>query len=217
MAKTCESCVLLVDDDPSIRDLLSRHLKKAGFEAFHAEDGIDALGKLRDSIPKVIISDLQMPRMSGFEFIGVVRRRFPTIPVIALSGSIPNELPAGIKPHCWFEKKLEKLPDLVRIVHELARTVPDHIDLPPQVVPTPVRVRPGFAGYSMLTCTDCLRPFRATTPPGDKSVTGEAVCTHCEARVPFPNRKFRPRLRRFRPLPRISQVLVTAALRYKMR
>lgn len=184
MAEVCESCVLLVDDDPIVRNLLSRYLEKAGFEALQAEDGIDALGKLRDILPKVIISDLQMPRMAGFEFIGVVRRRFPAIPVIALSGSIPSELPVEPKPNLWFEKRVERLPDLVRIVNELARTVPDHVEIP-QVVPTPVGVRPGSAGYFMLTCTDCLRTFKAATTPGTKTAEGNAVCTYCEARVPF--------------------------------
>ena len=85
MARVCTTCVLIVDDDESMRGLLSRHLTRAGFEALQAVDGIDALAVLRDTLPKVIISDLQMPRMSGPEFIGVVRQRFPTIPVIALS------------------------------------------------------------------------------------------------------------------------------------
>jgi CheY-like chemotaxis protein len=184
MAKVRESCVLLVDDDPSIRDLLSRYLEIAGFEAFQAEDGIDALGKLRGTLPKVIIADLQMPRMSGLEFIGVVRRRFPAIPVIVLSGSIPSELPAEPKPNLWFEKRVARFPDLVRIVNELARTVPDQIEIP-QVVPIPVGVQPGFAGCFMLTGTDCLRTFRATSTTGNKAAEGSAVCTHCEARVPF--------------------------------
>ena len=87
--------VLLVDDDPSIRDLLSMQLEEAGFEARQAEDGIDGLVKLRDELPKVIISDLQMPRMSGIEFISVVRRRFPSIPVIVLSGSIHQRTSGG--------------------------------------------------------------------------------------------------------------------------
>ena len=125
MPEVCASCVLLVDDDPSIRDLLSRQLEKAGFQAIHAEDGIDALVKLRDTLPKVIISDLQMPRMSGFEFIGVVRRRFPTIPVVALSGSIPSEFPGEIKPDCWFEKSMQRFPELMQIVNDLARKTPD--------------------------------------------------------------------------------------------
>ena len=134
-------------------------MEKAGFEALHAEDGIDALAKLRDTLPKVIISDLQMPRMSGFEFIGVVRRRFPTIPVVAFSGSIPSEFPAEAKPDRYFEKNIRRIPDLLKAVSDLARETPDDIDLP-QVVSIPVRVRPDFAGYFMLTCTDCLRTIR---------------------------------------------------------
>jgi CheY-like chemotaxis protein len=63
---------------------------RAGFEALHAADGIEGLAVLRDVLPRVIISDLQMPRMSGVEFIGVVRQRFPAIPVILLSG-LPRE------------------------------------------------------------------------------------------------------------------------------
>jgi len=176
--------VLLVDDDPSLRSLLSWRLGKAGFKVRQAEDGIDGVVKLRDEPPKVIICDLQMPRMSGFEFIGVVRRRFPTIRVIALSGSIPSELPAGTKPDRWFEKRVERLPELVRIVNELARTAPDHIDLP-QEVPTPMRVRPGFGGYFMLACTECLRMFMSRSTSGKEAVEGNAVCTHCEACVPF--------------------------------
>src|SRR5208283_5985033 len=88
MREVSENSVLLVDDDPSIREILSMELEEAGFKAQQAEDGIDGLVKLRDELPKVIISDLQIPRMSGIEFISVVRRRFPSIPVIVLSGSI---------------------------------------------------------------------------------------------------------------------------------
>lgn len=184
MREVCANCVLLVDDDPSIRDLLSKELAKAGFEALHAEDGIDALVKLRDTLPKVIISDLKMPRMSGVEFIGVVRRRFPTIPVVALSGSIVREFSEEINPDCWFEKSMLGFPELLQTVDYLARKTPDHVSIP-QVVSIPVRTRPGLASYFMLTCTDCLRPFRAPNPRDNKLVEGTAICTHCEARVPF--------------------------------
>ena len=176
--------VLLVDDDPSIREILSMELEEAGFEAQQAEDGIDGLVKLRDKLPKVIISDLQMPRMSGIEFISVVRRRFPSIPVIVLSGSIPSEFPAEVKPDRWFEKSALQIPELLQAVHDLVRKTPDCADFP-QVVTTPVRTRPGFAGYFILTCTDCLRTFRATSPPENKRVDRTAICTYCEARVPY--------------------------------
>jgi CheY-like chemotaxis protein len=175
---------LVVDDESSIRDLLSRHLEEAGYEALHAGDGLHALVILRNTLPKVIISDLQMPRMSGFEFIEIVRRRFPTIPVIALSGSIPSEFPAGTEPDRWFEKRLGTFAELVRAVDELARTAPHDVRLP-QVISIPIRTRPGFDGYITLTCTECLRTFRARNGHGTDAAAGIAVCTHCEAPVQF--------------------------------
>lgn len=184
MAKTRESCVLLVDDDPSIRNLLANHLEKAGFESVHAEDGIDGLGKLRETLPKVIISDLEMPRMSGLEFIGVVRQRFPTLPIIVFSGSFPSRSSGDIKPDRWIEKSVRRIPELIQAVKDLARKAPGDIDLP-QVVSIPVRTGSGFAGYFMLTCTDCLRTFRAERARKNKGVEGTAVCTHCRAHVSF--------------------------------
>src|SRR5271169_247419 len=114
MCDISANSVLLVDDDPSIREILAVELEEAGFKAQQAEDGIDGLVKLRDELPQVIISDLQMPRMSGFEFISVVRRRFPFIPVIVLSGSIPSELPAEIKPDRCFEKSPQQITELLQ-------------------------------------------------------------------------------------------------------
>jgi hypothetical protein len=120
--------------------------------------------------------------MSGPEFIGVVRQRFPTIPVVVLSGEVPGKIPKDINPDGWFEKRLSEFPEIVRTIDELARKAPDYIALP-QVVSVPVRVGPGAAGEIILTCTDCLRSFRAECFPG--AMAGTAVCNHCNARVPF--------------------------------
>ena len=184
MRDVSANSVLLVDDDPSIREVLSMQLEEAGFKAQQAEDGIDGLVKLRDQLPKVIISDLQMPRMTGIEFISVVLRRFPSILVIVLSGSIQREFPEEAKPDRWFEKSPQQIPELLQAVHALARNTPDRDDFP-QVISTPVRTHPGGAGYFVLTCTDCLRLFQVTSTPEDKTVERTAVCAHCEARVPY--------------------------------
>jgi CheY-like chemotaxis protein len=184
MRDVSANSVLHVDDDPTIRNFLSSQLEKAGFKAQQAEDGIDGLVKLRAKLPKVIISDLQMPRMSGIEFISVVRRRFPSIPVIVLSGSIQREFPEEVKPDRWFRKYARQIPDLLQAVHDLALKTPDRAYLP-QVISTPVRTRPDGDGYFVLTCTDCLRLFQVTSTPENKTVERTAVCVHCEARVPF--------------------------------
>lgn len=175
---------MLVDDDPYLRETLSTCLEEAGFEARQAEDGIDALVKLRDELPKVIISDVQMPRMAGIEFISVVRRRFPSIRVIGLSGAIPNEVPKESKPDVWFDKSGLNISELLRAVHDLVRRTPDRTDLP-QGTTAPGWKQPGFAGYIILTCPDCLRTFRANGTPENKAREATAVCVYCEARVPF--------------------------------
>ena len=184
MRDVSTNSVLLVDDDASIRALLARHLERAGFEAQQAGDGIDGLAKLRDNLPAVIISDLDMPRMTGIEFMSVVRRRFPSISIIAYSGSIAGEFPAEAKPDLWFEKSAQKIPELLQAVHALAQETPDRADFP-QVISTPVRTRPGGAGCFVLTCTDCLRLFQVISTPENQTEEQSAVCVHCEARVPY--------------------------------
>lgn len=183
MCDMSPNSVLLVDDNPSVRALLSRQLEREGFETHEAHDGIDGLVKLRNELPAVIISDLQMPRMSGFEFVSVVRRRFPCIPVIVLSRSSPMDVPEESEPDVWFDKDALNFATLLRTLRDLVRRTPEHPDLP-QVV-TPIRTRPGFAGYFMLTCPDCLRSFRATCDSENRTGERTALCTYCEARVPF--------------------------------
>jgi CheY-like chemotaxis protein len=88
--------LLIVDDDPSIREVVSDILASEGYQVQTAQDGLDALDRLLQPLPDVIISDLMMPQMSGFEFLAVVRERFPHVPVIAMSGEfMGNDLPPG--------------------------------------------------------------------------------------------------------------------------
>ena len=61
--------VLVVDDDESIRELFTLLLRKEGYEVTAAENGFDGLLKLKLLVPDVIISDLNMPKMSGSEMI----------------------------------------------------------------------------------------------------------------------------------------------------
>ena len=79
--------ILVVDDDESIRDLLRMHLSAAGYEVHVAEDAIAAGYLVLRSPPDLIISDVHMPHMDGFEFIAALKAdsTLPRIPVIFLT------------------------------------------------------------------------------------------------------------------------------------
>ncbi len=87
MAEPLKHRILVVDDEECIRSVFHALLQREGYEVATAENGFDALLKLRQFLPDLVISDLNMPRMSGFEFLSVLRRRFPKVLVIASSGA----------------------------------------------------------------------------------------------------------------------------------
>lgn len=57
--------ILVVDDDPSIREILSIQLTRLGYEVTTADDGIEAVASFKASTPDVILMDLMMPRLDG--------------------------------------------------------------------------------------------------------------------------------------------------------
>jgi two-component system chemotaxis response regulator CheY len=79
--------ILVVDDDESMRDLLRLHLSAAGYDVLVAEDAIAAGYMVLRRPPDLIISDVNMPHLDGFEFIEALRtdRTLPDIPVIFLT------------------------------------------------------------------------------------------------------------------------------------
>jgi CheY-like chemotaxis protein len=118
-------CLLIVDDERSTRELISSILKSEGYEVLTARDGLDALNRLVEPLPNVIISDLNMPRMSGFEFLAVVRQTFPHLPVIAISGEFEgNELPTGVFADAYLPKGGFTFDQLRTTVRELVSAPP---------------------------------------------------------------------------------------------
>ena len=79
--------VLLVEDDAALRDLLGRMLEREGYAVREAADGQAALERVAEEAPGLILLDLMMPGMDGFEFMAALRReaRWREIPVIVLT------------------------------------------------------------------------------------------------------------------------------------
>ncbi len=81
------SRIAIVDDDESLRQLLSLHLRNAGYEVFAAEDAIAGAHLVVEQAPDLVICDVAMPYMDGYEFITALRADPATreIPVIFLT------------------------------------------------------------------------------------------------------------------------------------
>jgi CheY-like chemotaxis protein len=78
--------ILVVDDEPLIRAGLEEGLRLNGFQVLQAGDGDEALDVLASEPIGLVLTDLAMPRRDGIETIIEIRRRFPHVKVIALSG-----------------------------------------------------------------------------------------------------------------------------------
>jgi len=77
--------VLVVDDEPAVRDSLARTLRFEGYDVLVANDGIGALDAVRDASPDVVILDVMMPRMDGLEACRLLRADQHTLPVLMLT------------------------------------------------------------------------------------------------------------------------------------
>jgi len=93
------STVLVVDDNENFADSLATLLEMEGYRAYttsNADDAADALD--RDDTIRIVIVDVRMPSVDGFDFTRVLRHRFPELPVILMTGSTLTEadqLPRG--------------------------------------------------------------------------------------------------------------------------
>ncbi len=116
--------VMVVDDSDSIRKFLAYALRAQGFLVVAARDGMDALEKLSHSRVDLIITDLNMPNMDGFEFLKALRedREYFEVPVIILSSlSGDREIETGLR--LGANSYLVKPFDQKRIQYEVAKYI----------------------------------------------------------------------------------------------
>ena len=79
--------VMVVDDSVTVRKVTSRFLERHGFDVLVAKDGVDAIEKLQDAVPDLMLLDIEMPRMDGFEVATQVRNspRLKDLPIIMIT------------------------------------------------------------------------------------------------------------------------------------
>ena len=77
--------ILVVDDEPLLRDILIKILSKKGYKVETAVDGEEALEMLRQQKYQLLISDIKMPRLNGFELLKEVKQKYPEMGVIMMT------------------------------------------------------------------------------------------------------------------------------------
>ena len=83
--------ILFIDDDPPTLDLFGQILKGAGHEVIMARDGVTGIALYRKNPTDLIITDIMMPVKDGMEVISELKRDFPQVKIIAISGSDREE------------------------------------------------------------------------------------------------------------------------------
>ncbi len=105
---TRAAMILVVDDEPALRAIATRILKRSGYQTISAADGATALALIEsDGVPDLVLSDLQMPGMSGVVLLREIRRRWPSVRVLLMSGNATEAL-EGSEPVVDVGQLLEK-------------------------------------------------------------------------------------------------------------
>lgn len=173
--------LLIVDDEATIRSTLSQIFSEFGHGVRVAADGLSALSEMGRGVPDILLSDLNMPGMSGFELLTVVRRHFPTIRVIAMSGAFcGDEVPSGLAADAFYQKG-SSVAALLRII--------DTLPWPERKIEGPSKMQTSLetemSGYNgspeasvMTACPECKKGF-AYSLAGASSTRDEIGCISC--------------------------------------
>jgi chemosensory pili system protein ChpA (sensor histidine kinase/response regulator) len=118
--------IMVVDDSITIRKVTERMLNRYGIEVVLAKDGIDATNLLQENIPDLMLLDIEMPRMDGFEVASYVRNdeRLKNVPIIMITsrtGSKHKEKAMEIGVNQYLGKPFQE-DDLVNNINNILKT-----------------------------------------------------------------------------------------------
>ena len=119
--------ILIVDDDAAVRAILAQVLKAAGHQVFSATNGKEGLWHFGAIQPDLIITDLFMPEKEGLETITELRKKFPQIGILAMSGgNIASTAMLSVAAHLGASCTLEKPFDKDTLLAAVQRTLRMH-------------------------------------------------------------------------------------------
>ncbi len=169
--------ILVADDEPNLRRVLSAILSREGYEVRQAADGAEALERL-DSSVDVVITDLKMPRIDGMKVLQTVSAEYPKIPVIMITafGSVDNAV-AAVKAGAfdYIEKPFEQ-EQIRQIVEKAVRQASANRDEPSAFEPSALKPLAGApqATQASLATNNLPTNTAATDPAGRHGLIGRS-------------------------------------------
>jgi CheY-like chemotaxis protein len=179
--------VLVVDDEPLIRTTMSLVLGEIGYRVRSAEDGFSALREMRQEMPDILLTDLNMPDMSGFELLSVVGLRFPAVHKIAMSGAyLGTEVPSGASADAFYQKGsgMDSLLHILGALPQIKRSA-----APSSRSAEPLWIHRNGHDSSAeacvtISCPECLRSFPQPIDDPD-GIVRETQCIHCSSPIQY--------------------------------
>ena len=113
--------ILYVDDNDLLRNVCVESLKRAGYVVISASNGVEALNQLRGDVFHLMITDHEMPYMSGAELVNQARMEGMTLPIILASGSVfrfNDQAPANLQLDAFLQKPFSRA-HLLAVVEEV--------------------------------------------------------------------------------------------------
>ena len=187
MAEKKKIRILVAEDDPSVLQTVAMMLRASGYDVETAADGFEALLHFQDRVPDLLLSDLNMPAMSGFELLSVVRRRFPQVVAVATSGAYSSgSVPPGVIADAFYAKGREDAGQLMEIIAEALIKGPIGHDkqTAPVWIPRNGKNHNGIP-FVVLTCTECLRSFPFTVKHEPSAEILKTPCIYCPHEVSY--------------------------------
>jgi len=119
--------ILIIDDEPQIRSMIRLILERSGYTVIEASDGIEGIRRFREKPTDLIITDLIMPNKDGIGMIIELKKEFPDVKIVAMSGGGLNR-PEGylrgaqkLGAACTLSKPINRQ-ELLRVVRDTLNT-----------------------------------------------------------------------------------------------
>ena len=164
--------ILLVEDDKSLREIYGVRLLAEGYDIVSAGDGEEALAMAIKERPALIVSDVMMPKISGFDMLDILRsttetRDVKVIMMTALSSEDQRQRGEALGADRYLVKSQVGIEDVVRTVHEVLGDAPEPTPVTPEPAAEPVAAGAPLAAPTTQLATHVVTPAPTapTTPP----------------------------------------------------